>query len=64
MPARVRSYRADGRLARSTFGFAPADSVRSTAAELFHQLRGWTVDELGHPRHENIRWLTRDVVPA
>jgi nucleoside-diphosphate-sugar epimerase len=61
-PARVRSYCADGRLAREALGFVPRYGLDGAVRTLFQNLAGWKGADLESPQHENIRWLTRNTL--
>ena len=59
LPARVRSYRADGALARKILGFRPSESAESVARFMSTMFRSWPAERLFAPVYENIRWLSQ-----
>jgi nucleoside-diphosphate-sugar epimerase len=53
----VRSYRVSTQKIERVLGFKAIVSVEDAVRELVQQLRGRRIEDLTHPRYDNLRWL-------
>jgi nucleoside-diphosphate-sugar epimerase len=53
----VRSYRVSTRKIERLLGFKAVVSVEDAVRDMAAQLRDRRIDDLNHPRYENLRWL-------
>lgn len=53
----VRSYRVSTQKIERVLGFKAIVSVEDAVRELVQQLRGRKIEDLTHPRYDNLRWL-------
>ena len=53
----VRSYRVSTRKIERVLGFKAEVPVEDAVRDMLTQLRGRPIDDLNHPKYENIRWL-------
>jgi nucleoside-diphosphate-sugar epimerase len=58
LPGLVRNYRMSNAKLSRTLGFTPSRTVLESITAMLERLPLDDVEELSHPRHYNIRWMT------
>ena len=58
LPKLVRNYRMSNAKLSRTLGFTPSRTVLESIADMLERLPLDDVEELSHPRHYNLRWMT------
>lgn len=58
LPRLVRNYRMSNAKLSRALGFTPSRSVLESVEEMLRRLPIDDIDELAHPRHYNIQWMT------
>lgn len=53
-----RNYRVSGEKAKTLLGFTSTISIEESVDRIVTHLKTWSFEELTHPRHFNIRWMT------
>ena len=58
LPNLVRNYRMSNAKLSRALGFTPSRTVLESIEDMLQRLPLDNVEELSHPRHYNIRWMT------
>jgi len=58
LPNLVRNYRMSNAKLSRTLGFTPSRTVLESIADMLERLPLDDIEELSHPRHYNLRWMT------
>jgi nucleoside-diphosphate-sugar epimerase len=58
LPRLVRNYRMSNAKLSRTLGFTPSRTVLESVEEMLRRLPIDNVEDLAHPRHYNIQWMT------